>query len=500
VLGGLPLAHEQAAAYCERIGVSLSDYLMRFDATPTEMLDDVKDASQEYHDGRTVAKTFALAIEEAGKLHPGVEPLITYAALLAPEPIPLFLFTEGSENLSEPFASTIAGDGLNEAVGVLRAFTLVDRESIPDERDPSITTDCIRLHRLVREVAAARSTADGKGGVWRELIAAASIAYPGTILSDPATWPRARRLDAVAMALVSNRSDLPDGSEPDAAILLAKLDIYRGGVLGAYAEAQVLCERALAIREKALGPEHPDTIRSINNLGYLLDAQGNFAGSRSHYERALAIREKTLGPEHPDTAGGLNNLGALLQAQGDAVGARLYLERALTIREKSLDPQNPSIARSLNNLGYLIKSQGDLAGARQYYERALEIHEKVQGPEHPDTATCLNNLGGLLDSQGDLAGARQYYERALAIRERTLGPEHPDTATILNNLGFLMNGQNDLAGALSCYERALGILEKTLGAAHPTTKITAGNRAIVLEAQGHRKEAKALRRKFGIAK
>jgi hypothetical protein len=38
-----------------------------------------------------VAKTFALAIEEASKLHPIAEPLIAHAWLLAPEPIPLFL-------------------------------------------------------------------------------------------------------------------------------------------------------------------------------------------------------------------------------------------------------------------------------------------------------------------------------------------------------------------------------------------------------------------------
>jgi hypothetical protein len=41
-----------------------------------------------------VAKTFALAIEEASKLHMGAEPLIVHAALLAPDAIPLFVFGE----------------------------------------------------------------------------------------------------------------------------------------------------------------------------------------------------------------------------------------------------------------------------------------------------------------------------------------------------------------------------------------------------------------------
>jgi Tetratricopeptide repeat len=38
-------------------------------------------------------------------------------------------------------------------------------------------------------------------------------------------------------------------------------------------------ERALAIREKALGPDHPDTGQSINNLASLLYDQGELAAS-----------------------------------------------------------------------------------------------------------------------------------------------------------------------------------------------------------------------------
>src|SRR5262249_46375952 len=159
-LGGLPLAHEQAAAYCERLEVSLADYHKRFDAAPTRLLRDERDAPREYHDRPTVAKPFALAIDEATNPHSAAEPLIVYAALLAPEPIPLFLFSDAREKFGEPLASALAGDGLDETVAALRAFSLVDRESIADERDPSITTECIRLHRLVRQIAQGRRNSD----------------------------------------------------------------------------------------------------------------------------------------------------------------------------------------------------------------------------------------------------------------------------------------------------------------------------------------------------
>lgn len=156
-LGGLPLAHEQAAAYCERLEISILDYQTRFEATPVRMLDSQRDAPAEYHDRQTVAKTFALAMEEAAKLHPAAEPLIVHAAQLAPEPIPLFLFSEAREKFGEPLASLLADDGLDEAVTALRTFGLVDRESIVDEWDPTLTTVTIRLHRLVRR-GRARST------------------------------------------------------------------------------------------------------------------------------------------------------------------------------------------------------------------------------------------------------------------------------------------------------------------------------------------------------
>ena len=106
VLGGLPLAYEQAAAYCEDLGIGLAEYRHRFEATTIKFLDDKDYAPAEYHDRRTVAGTFMLGIDEAAKCHPAAELLIVHAALLAPEPIPLFLFAEARDKFEEPLAST----------------------------------------------------------------------------------------------------------------------------------------------------------------------------------------------------------------------------------------------------------------------------------------------------------------------------------------------------------------------------------------------------------
>jgi tetratricopeptide (TPR) repeat protein len=452
-LGGLPLAHEQAAAYCERLEISLALYRKRFEAAPARMLDSERDAPAEYHDRLTVAKTFALAIDEAAKLHPAAEPMIVHAALLAPEPIPLFLWAEAREKFGEPLASALADDGLDEAVAALRAFALVDRESIVDERDPAVTTDTIRLHRLVRQVAQSRREGNAREDVRRALIEAMATIYPDGVFSDPKTWPRARRLDG--LALVDGDSVL-EGAEERLGDLLDALGAYKHGALAAYAEARPLKERALQIREKVLGLEHPDTAKSLNGLALLLWDQGDLAGARPLHERALAIREKVLGPEHPDTA------------------------------------------MSLNNLALLLQDQGNLAGAMPLFKRALAIYEKMCGPVHSDTALSLNNLAHLLQVQGDLAGARPLYARALAILEKLLGTEHPNTNRARRNLARLLLAEGNPVQALAFGEAALHAHDKTLGPHHPWTKDSACVTADALAALGRDTEAAALRARYGI--
>jgi tetratricopeptide (TPR) repeat protein len=491
-LGGLPLAHEQAAAYCERLERSLADYCKRFEAAPARLLDDERDAPAEYHDRLTVAKTFALAIEEAAKLHPAVEPLIVHAALLAPEPIPLFLFSAAREKFGEPLATALAEEGLDEVVAALRVFALVDRQTIVDERDPAIRTDTIRLHRLVRQVAAERRVGRARELAQSVLLDALAAVYPQETFNDSKTWPAARRLDGLALAMAGGDAVPPAGAEELVSRLLDGLASYRYSALAAYAQARPLYERALAIREKVLGADHPDTAKSLNNLALLLQAQGDLAGARRLHDRALAIREKILDPDHPDTAESLNNLALLLQDQGDLAAARPLYERALSIYEKVAGPEHPSTAISLNNLALLLQAQGDLGGARPLYERALAIYEKVLGPGHPSMAASLNNLALLLKAQGDVATARSLYERALAIDENVLGPQHPDTATDLGNFALLLQDHGDLAAARPLYERALAIRDKVLGTDHPQTVESLDKLSSLLHDQGDLAAARPL--------
>ncbi len=73
---------------------------------------------------------------------------------------------------------------------------------------------------------------------------------------------------------------------------------------------------------------------SLNNLALLYKAQGRYAEAEPLYKRALAIVEKALGPEHPLVATSLKNYAVLLRKTGRATEAENMEARAKAIRAK----------------------------------------------------------------------------------------------------------------------------------------------------------------------
>jgi len=236
---------------------------------------------------------------------------------------------------------------------------------------------------------------------------------------------------------------------------------------GQYPAAEPLYTRALAIREKALGPDHPDVATSLNNLAGLYFKQGQYAAAEPLYKRSLAILEKALGQDHPNEAGSLHNLAVLYHVQGQYAAAEPLYTRSLAISEKALGKDHPNVAMSLNGLAALYDAQGQYAAAEPLYTRSLAIREKAHGPDHPDVATSLNNLAVLYRAQGQYAAAEPLLTRSLAIREKALGKDHPDVAASLANLANLYKTQGQYAAAEPLLTRSLAIMEKAHGPDHP---------------------------------
>jgi tetratricopeptide (TPR) repeat protein len=240
--------------------------------------------------------------------------------------------------------------------------------------------------------------------------------------------------------------------------------------VGQYAEATPLFERAIAIFEESLGVGHPHVAATINNLALLHVATGDYEAAVPLFERALAIWEK--GADRPRVGSALNNLGLAFMKMGDFTRARPLFTRALAVQEMATSTDPFDRAAPLHNLAGISLRIGDYAEARDYYERSLAVLENASDTEHVQTAHLLNDYGVLLWRMGDYTGAQELYKRSLAIKERALGANHPDTATTLHNLGPVLAREGDYAGARAAYERALAIKETALGQEHPSVAST----------------------------
>ncbi len=82
-------------------------------------------------------------------------------------------------------------------------------------------------------------------------------------------------------------------------------------------EVESLYQRALAVLQNSLGPEHPDVANILCELADLYNDQGKGTEAQLLYERAHAILEKALGAEHPDVAALLSKLMDFCRGRGE---------------------------------------------------------------------------------------------------------------------------------------------------------------------------------------
>jgi CHAT domain-containing protein/tetratricopeptide (TPR) repeat protein len=310
-------------------------------------------------------------------------------------------------------------------------------------------------------------------------------------LSQAGKYAEAIPLAQRALAIREKAFGLDHPAIADALNKLALLYFNQGR----YADAEPLFKRALAINEKVLAPDHPDVGMALNNLALLYDQQGRYADAEPLFKRALAIWEKAFGPDHSAVAEALNSLAVVHEAQGRYIEAEPLFKRALAIRGKALGPDHPDVAAALDNLANLYDDQGRYAEAEPLRKQALAIYEKALGPDHPDVAAVLNNLAALYWKQGRYAEAEPLYKRSLAIKEKALRPDHPDVAFTLQNLALLYKHQGRYAEAESLYKRALAIWEKAFGPDHPDFAQSLNNLAVLYGDQGRYAEAEPLYRR-----
>ncbi|WP_170111994.1 tetratricopeptide repeat protein [Nocardia fluminea] len=128
------------------------------------------------------------------------------------------------------------------------------------------------------------------------------------------------------------------------------------------ARAILIAKQSLRYCEEALGPDHPNTLTSCNNLAAAYRAVGRLGEAITVHEQNFADRERIPGPDHSHTLQTLDDLAAAYRAVGRLGEAITLHEQNLADRLRILGPDHPD---TLNSRNPSLKPSAQLGTSRR---------------------------------------------------------------------------------------------------------------------------------------
>ncbi len=262
--------------------------------------------------------------------------------------------------------------------------------------------------------------------------------------------------------------------------------------LGLFSEGQRHMQRALELRQRELGGEHPDTLEVLGLLAALQRDQGKYAEAESLLLRLVDAQSRTLGNRHRATLNSMNELAVLYDSEGKYQQSEALYSKTLELFRHIASEDDPDLQEVLSNLGSVIRQQGRFAEAEPIYTKSLEWHRRTLGTDHPLTLISMGNLGSLSLRMGRYAQAEALDFEVVEIQTRLLGREHPSTLISMANLAEAYRSQGKYREAEPLYLEVDEIRGRVLGKEHPSTLVNLNNLAVMYTEQKKFSEAEAL--------
>ncbi|MER6348217.1 NB-ARC domain-containing protein [Streptomyces sp. NPDC001595] len=480
-LGCLPLAVEQAAAYCAETVTTAADYLDHLTSYPAAMY---ATAAEGGDVERTVARVWHLTLDRLADDPLAVHILLTLA-WYAPDDIPRSL----PETLGAPVA-------VRRALGRLRAHSML-----------TLRGDSLSLHRLVQAVSRTSDPGDPHRrpdavARAREMAAEALVEGLPADTGDPTLWPRWRSLLTHVEALAEHA---PAGED---SVDLARVFSIMGEFVAGYGmpdRAERLLERGEAGLVRRLGPDHRLSLTARNRLIHVADISVEDASE--HVERCA----RNLGEEDPETITALFELARECGVRDDIQEALALLDQVIRLRTEILGPGHRDTLTARAERAGLALVRGGVADAIGDLTQVYEDAARQLGDTHPLALDLRGQLAVIAPGMGDFVigagnvmrladtadgdavrtqvealfarlrdvtpaemqswagGSIDSLKEHLANCEAVLGPGHGDTvhAEITLSQAYMVVGEMD--NALHHAERSAANAEQTLGPDHPMT-------------------------------
>jgi len=254
--------------------------------------------------------------------------------------------------------------------------------------------------------------------------------------------------------------------------------------LGLYGEAQPQIERAVSLRRRVLGDDHPATLESMSWQARVLRGRGDYIAAEALFRKIVEVRRRVLGEAHRDTLASMSLLASVYRIEAKDVQASALLAKVVELQRRVLGDEHPETLITMDNLAGAERNQGKYEEAHRLFTKVLESRRRVLGAEHPDTLLSITHLALELRYEGKYSEAETLWSQLLETDRKVRGDEHVDTLTTMNTLAILYRLRGRYAQAEEMLTNALEIERRKLGDEHPATLISIGELPGVYLAQG----------------
>ena len=253
-------------------------------------------------------------------------------------------------------------------------------------------------------------------------------------------WPIAVRLFKVAMMW-------PMGNEAMLEVLLQRDKKYL--------EAERGLRHLISIQQRALGAEHPVTLRSMTHLAVLRLSRSQLPEAETVLTEVLGAQRRVLSPGDSDLLRTQVALANVCFEQQRYAEADAHFVAALAT-QRQFGISHPDTVRNVLRLAVACEKQGQLVRAAKLYEEWLEMLRQESEPI-PITASIANDLAWRLADARD----GTHFQPELAVKLASAAVfQFPGEAMFLNTLGVAQYRTSDWQAALVSLHKSAALLNE----------------------------------------
>ncbi|KAI8834626.1 hypothetical protein BJ741DRAFT_241212 [Chytriomyces cf. hyalinus JEL632] len=297
---------------------------------------------------------------------------------------------------------------------------------------------------------------------------------------------------------IENKSD--PGRTPERTLLLqwSLASLYR--LNGKLPLAFELHQSVYQERLKILGPDHFETLVSMNNMIECAIESPDSSKMKNEIdyvalmEECLATAKRALGIDHLFTLLAMYNMATIHLQQGKLEKAEAALSECLEWRMKILGSLDSETLRTTERLATVYARMNMTEKAESFYLRTIELFEDQHGSNHVDGLTYSASLVNLYKNSKQTEKAIKLCEIITPKYRSLLGDANSATQESMKTLAHLYNEVGEYDKASSLFQDILASVAKDDGIDARTSLSVMRNLADTLQSQGHMEESIEMRK------